>query len=365
MMPSVDVFGNFFAKIVSVPLRYFLACCLLAGLPVSLSASYLEHEDARLFMQEMVSKHQYDAQALQHYLGAAQSQESILKAIARPAEKRLEWHEYRRLFINASRVEKGIEFVGKYDSELRRAEATYGVDRHVIAAIIGVETSYGKNKGSYRVIDALATLAFDYPPRREFFRSELEHYLLMVREQKFDGLEVKGSYAGAMGYGQFMPSSYRHYAVDFTSDGVADLLNNPVDAIGSVANYLRQHRWEPGGAVVERAQIGDVAAVTPFIYTDLKPANTLAELRKHSVQLADSALAGKIKDDDKAKLLRLEGDAGTEYWIALSNFYVITRYNHSSLYAMAVWQLATELANATRSSANAAPQAGGPAQKTP
>lgn len=308
----------------------------------NVAASYLENEDAKLFMQEMQDKYQYDADVLKVFIGSAERQDSILKAIARPAEKRLEWKDYRKLFVNEDRISKGVEFIKKYEKELLRAENEFGVNRYIVAAIIGVETRYGKNKGNYRVIDALATLAFDYPPRSKFFRGELEQFLLMLREQHFDGLELKGSYAGAMGYGQFIPSSYRNFAVDFTGDGVADLLKNPVDAIGSVANYFKQHRWERGGAVTGLAGMGDLD-ISAFLYGDLKPKNTVAELAEQGIHFLSDEGLDNVGSTDKARLLSLEGEAGVEYWITLNNFYVITRYNHSPLYAMAVYQLSEAL----------------------
>jgi membrane-bound lytic murein transglycosylase B len=204
-----------------------------------------------------------------------------------------------------------------------------------------VETYYGRVAGSYRVIDALSTLAFDYPKRSEFFTKELKNYLILTREQGFDPLDLKGSYAGAMGYGQFMPSSYREYAIDFDGDGVADIWNNPVDAIGSVANYFKRHGWRTGEPVVFAA---DAAADVPdelFVQarSDLKPQRTVA-------QFAAAGIVARQEVDPEAlaTAMKFELEDGYEYWLGLHNFYVITRYNHSAMYAMSVYQLSQRLA---------------------
>ena len=203
----------------------------------------------------------------------------------------------------------------------------------LITSIIGVETFYGRNKGSYRVIDSLATLAFDYPPRSKFFSGELEAYLLFVKEQGFDATQVKGSYAGAMGYGQFISSSYRHYAVDFDGDGIVDIVNNPIDAIGSVANYFKMHGWKTGMPVTATAVL-DSNTNRQIASKKLKPKLTVAQLEAEGFRSSV-----KLEQSQKATAMILSGEAGDEAWIGLKNFYVITRYNHSKLYAMAVYQL--------------------------
>lgn len=300
-------------------------------------ADYLENQDAKLFIDEMVEKHQFDKSRLQAIFKQAEKKESILKAISRPAEKRLEWSGYRKIFLSGDRAAKGRAFIDKYREIFNRAEAVYGVPSHIIAAIIGVETRYGQHKGSYRVIDALATLGFDYPPRSKFFRSELEQVLLLSKEQSFEPLDLKGSYAGAMGYGQFIPSSYRHYAVDFDGDQVVDILNNPVDAIGSVANYFKMHKWQANKPVTFKVSVsGD--KYQALLNKKLKPANTLADIKAVGIEIPEGYDLSQA-----AKLQKLQGESGVEYWVTLHNFYVITRYNHSHLYAMAVYQLANEL----------------------
>jgi membrane-bound lytic murein transglycosylase B len=213
------------------------------------------------------------------------------------------------------------------------------VPAQVIVAIIGVETRYGGNKGSFRVIDALSTLGFDYPPRAAFFRKELKEFFLLAREQKQDPLTLIGSYAGAMGYGQFIPSSYRAYAIDYTNDNFADIWNNATDAIGSVANYFKRHGWKQGQPVIVRTRISD-GYDDSILNDSLKPKHTVNSLAEKGYTPV-TPLA-----EQKANAIRLEGKKGTEFWMGLNNYYVITRYNHSRLYAMSVWQLSQKIAQA-------------------
>lgn len=310
---------------------------LTLSLPLLAVADYSDHEQVQAFIDEMVTKNNFDRNELQVIFQDAEKKDSILEAIARPAEKRLDWKAYRKIFLKKDRIDKGKAFIKTHQKNLERAEQTYGVPPHIVAAIIGVETRYGRHKGNYRVIDALSTLAFDYPPRSKFFKSELEQVLLLAREQKFKPLDLKGSYAGAMGYGQFIPSSYRHYAVDFDNDQVADILNNPVDAIGSVANYFSEHKWQPNQPVAFKVELKGEGYLS-LINSKLKPAHTLAEIKAAGVVVPE-----EYELSQNAKLQVLQGAEGEEYWVTLDNFYVITRYNHSHLYAMAVYQLANEL----------------------
>lgn len=308
-------------------------------LPALASANYADHEKAIGFIDKMVSEHGFNKNELQQTFAQASRKESILEAIARPAEKRLEWKGYRKIFLTEDRIKKGLAFIEKNKASLEKAEREYGVPVHVIAAIIGVETRYGRHKGNYRVVDALATLAFDYPPRSKFFTKELEHVFLLSREQGFDALALKGSYAGAMGYGQFIPSSYRHYAVDFDGDKVADILDNPIDAVGSVANYFKMHRWTEGKPVAYRLSKSDLGEnYEKLVQNKLKPTHTIKDFHELGVKVPQN-----LDDSMDARLLVLQGAEGEEYWLTLGNFYVITRYNHSSLYAMAVFQLSEEL----------------------
>jgi len=314
-----------------------LIVVLIFCLPVYSYADYLGNQDTLVFIDEMVKKHQFERGQLQAIFKQAEKKDSIIKAISRPAEKRLEWSGYRKIFITKDRAAKGKAFIKKYQAIFERAEKVYGVPAHVVASIIGVETRYGQHKGSYRVVDALSTLAFDYPPRSKFFKSELEQVLLLAKEQNFKPLELKGSYAGAMGYGQFIPSSYRHYAVDFDGDDIADILNNPVDAIGSVANYFKMHKWHANEPVTFQVEVKG-SEYKSLINKKLKPKNTLAQIKAAGIKIPEQYELSQV-----AKLQELQGESGSEYWVTLHNFYVITRYNHSHLYAMAVFQLAQEL----------------------
>jgi len=313
--------------------------------PADAPSDYLQNPKAKQFMAEINRENAYPADKLKLLLGSAQKMQSILDAISRPAEKTKSWAEYRPIFLTQDRIDKGVEFYHQHADTFQRAEQEFGVSRFIVLAIIGVETRYGNHKGNYRVVDALSTLAFDYPPRSAFFRSELKHFLQLENEAHIDLMTAKGSYAGAMGYGQFIASSYRNFAVDFDNDGHRDLINNPVDAIGSVANYFKQHGWKQGEPVASVARNlaseESSAALNKILQTGPKPT-------KPSLTILDIRNAGLMADTDypdnaKAVALKLDGTAGPEYWIALQNFYVITRYNHSPLYAMAVYQLSEEL----------------------
>ena len=303
--------------------------------------NYESHPATTAVIDELVVEEGFDRDELIQLFAQAERKDSILSAIARPAEKSKPWYEYREIFLNQKREDQGVEFFAKHRVTLERAEREFGVPAEIIVAIIGVETYYGRVAGSYRVLDALSTLAFDYPPRSPFFTSELKNFLILARDQGMDPTELMGSYAGAMGYGQFMPSSYRSYAIDFDNDDIVDIWTNPVDAIGSVANYFKQHGWREGEVVVSPAT---AAADTPdniFVKTrdDLKPARTVA-------QFAADGVVAKMKLDPGAlaTAMKFELKNGYEYWLGLHNFYVITRYNHSSMYAMSVYQLSQRLA---------------------
>ena len=311
----------------------------LSLVSISGVADYTQHQQSTAFVNKMVSEHGFKAQDINVWLQQAERQERILELIARPAEKTKPWYEYREIFLGADRVKQGLEFWQQYQSELSKAEQQFGVPAHVIVAIIGVETRFGRYKGSYRVLDALATLGFDYPPRSKFFRSELEHFFLLSREQGFDPLNLKGSYAGAMGFGQFISSSYRNYAVDFDGDKVADIINNPVDAIGSVANYFKRHGWKTGQPVVAQAKLS--SNTNRSLLSDKpKPQWPLAQLAQQGFSVA-KAVPGS--EGLIAAPFPLQQSDQEEVWLAFNNFYVITRYNHSRLYAMAVHQLSEEI----------------------
>ena len=310
--------------------------CLAVGVHAK-DTHYGDHPKSKLFIDNMVKKHGFDRAYVEKLMASATRKQSILDAIARPAEKTKPWKDYRNLFVTRTRTQQGREFLKQYAKPLARAEREFGVPKEIIAAIIGIETGYGRNKGSYRVVDALATLGFDYPPRSEFFSRELEQYLLLVKEQKFDPEKIRGSYAGAMGYGQFIPSSYRAYAIDFDGDGVANIVDNPIDAIGSVANYFKAHGWKTGAPVTSPASVSGNYNRS-LANKKLKPNHSVAELRKQGYSAKLS-----LADEELVAPIRLVGKNGDEYWLGLKNFYVITRYNRSRLYAMAVYQLSEAL----------------------
>jgi membrane-bound lytic murein transglycosylase B len=303
---------------------------------------YLSHPEATKFIDEIASENRFPEQKLRELLASAEKKQSILDAIARPAEKTKTWAEYRPIFLTQDRIDKGAAFYQQHKQTFIQAEQQYDVSRFIILAIIGVETRYGHHKGNYRVIDSLATLAFDYPPRSTFFRSELKHFLELEKEAGIDLMQAKGSYAGAMGFGQFISSSYRHYAVDFDNDGQRDLINNPVDAIGSVANYFKRHGWQDHKPVASVARFmkspDQQKQLDNIVNTGLKPKLTILDIKQAGL-MADA----NYPANEKATAMRFAGEQGAEYWIGLQNFYVITRYNHSPLYAMAVFQLSEEL----------------------
>lgn len=297
-------------------------------------ADYSQRDDVQQFIDDMVEKHGFSRDDLIAKFASAKKLEGVLEAIAKPAERVLTWKDYRPIFITEKRINRGNQFLDENRETLRRAEKEFGVPAEIITAIIGVETYYGRLTGKTQVFDSLVTLGFDYPPRARFFRSELEQFLLLTREEDVDINVIRGSYAGAMGMPQFISSSYRHYAIDFDGDGKRDLWNNTADAIGSVANYFKVHGWEPGDQVVIRARLNGSIEETR---NKLKPHTRITDLVKKGVK-------PEVRLDPglKATVITLKGDNGNEYWLGLDNFYVITRYNHSALYAMAVYQLSLE-----------------------
>ena len=297
-------------------------------------ADYRDHPSADALIDRVAAKG-IDRMWLEAALSQATRQESILKAISRPAEKSKPWSEYQDIFLTDRRAKEGIEFWRENKVALDRVSRETGVPSEIIVAIIGVETYYGRITGGYRVIDALSTLAFDYPRRSPFFTKELEVFLALAYESGLPLAEMKGSYAGAMGLGQFMPSSYMAYAKDYEDDGVIDIWLNPNDAVMSVANYFVAHGWRPGGEVILAADFsGDVSVFEG----GLKPNQTIAELAESGLSAVGPADPSAV-----ATPIKFEGKGGDEYWLGLHNFYVITRYNHSAMYAMAVFQLSQAL----------------------
>ena len=294
-------------------------------------------------MDRMVKEYGFEAKQVRELLAQAEKKQAILDAIARPAEKTKPWYEYRKIFLDNDRVQQGVVFWQENAATLNEAAERYGVDPSIIVAIIGVETRYGRHMGNYRVIDALATLGFDYPPRATFFRGQLEQLFLLAREQNQDPLALKGSYAGAMGFGQFIPSSFRHFARDHDGDGVADIWNNRQDAIASVANYFKAHGWQTGQPVFVRAKVSGKVDEAQVNATG-RPQHSVAELKKKGIEPVSTTEA-----DLPASLLSYEQEQGPEYWLGFNNFYVITRYNRSQLYAMAAWQLSEAIKEARAS----------------
>tara|TARA_R110002072_G_scaffold213_15_gene1591 strand:- start:428 stop:1423 length:996 start_codon:yes stop_codon:yes gene_type:complete len=325
----------------SLRLKVFVVLACLWPTLSCAGDNYGGHPAAAAVVDELVVEEGFDREQLMQLFARAERKDSILTAISRPAEKSKPWYEYREIFLNDKREEQGVEFYHKHRVTLERAEREFGVPAEIIVAIIGVETYYGRVAGSYRVLDALSTLAFDYPPRSPFFTAELKNFLILTRDQGMDPTELVGSYAGAMGYGQFMPSSYRSYAIDFDNDDIVDIWTNPVDAIGSVANYFKQHGWREGEVVVSAATVAADTPDTIFVKSreDLKPVRTVA-------QFAADGVVAKMQLDPNAlaTAMKFELKDGYEYWLGLHNFYVITRYNHSSMYAMSVYQLSQRLA---------------------
>lgn len=309
-----------------------LGLLLVGLLPSLLLADYVERQDVQAFATTFAKEQNLKVDEILAVLAQAKKQQSIIDAISRPAERVLTWADYRKIFIEQKRLDKGIIFWQQYKDVLAKVEAKYQVPAQMIVAIIGVETRYGAITGNYRVLDALMTLGFDYPKRGKFFRKQLKELLLLAKEQNLPVDELKGSYAGAMGYGQFIPSSYRAYAVDYDGDKVADIWNNPEDALASVANYFSEHKWRYGDLVAVKLVPQKIDSA--LFSSSLKPNHKVKTLRAKGVRIP-----AEIADTATVSLMQLEGVNGTEHWLGFHNFYVITRYNHSSMYALAAWQL--------------------------
>ena len=292
--------------------------------------------DLLAFVDEVAAKHGFEREALMSLLGQAESRPSILRAIAKPAERTLRWDEYRGKFLVERRIERGSELYGQRRAELERAQATTGVPVDVILGIVGVETFFGENIGKHRVLDALATLAFDYPPRQKFFRAELEQYLVMAREEGLDPTVPVGSYAGAMGLPQFMPSSFRAYALDGDEDGRRDLWKDWADVFLSVGNYLKVHGWRAGEPIAVPADAS--GANLDGLDGKLALSETVGSLRRRGLKFETT-----LPDSTPAMLVPLTVAGGTEYRVGFANFYAITRYNRSVLYASAVSDLAAAI----------------------
>ena len=323
--------------------KFICVCAIWALAITATQGRELNPQAIEAFVAEMVAKHDFDPRELTDILQQAKRSERILKAMSRPAEKAKPWHEYRKHFLTQERISGGIEFWNLNADTLIQASETYGVPAEISVAIIGVETAYGRIVGRDRVVDALTTLAFHYPnknaKRMTYFRAQLRHLFLMSREQNLDPLSLLGSYAGAMGIPQFMPESYRKYAVDFNNDGNRNIWQDRIDAIGSVANYLKSHGWDRGKPIVISA-VASVDDAQGLLSDNLKPHRRISEYNSLGIQPS----AGT--NDALAALFMLEGEAAPEYWLALNNFYVIMRYNPRTKYAMAVVKLAKAIRDA-------------------
>jgi membrane-bound lytic murein transglycosylase B len=321
--------------------------CLLGllcwALP-SWAGSYTQHPLTLAFIDKMVAQHQFDRAALLALFSQAEKKQGILDAIAKPAEKAKPWFEYRKIFLTDERIAQGVQFWQENQDTLRQVESQYAVPAKMIVAIIGVETGYGRNMGRHRVIDALSTLAFDYPPRSEFFTKELEAFLVLTRKEQKSPLQLLGSYAGAMGYGQFMPSSVRNFAVDFDGDGVVDIWQNKRDAIASVANYFKQSGWQYQAPVFVRAKKSTDYPESQMS-SKAKPNKPLRDLIRQGFVPLNGDYPGQLL----AEPLSYTVESGFEYWLGFNNFYVITRYNRSHMYALAAWQLGEAIEAARKS----------------
>jgi membrane-bound lytic murein transglycosylase B len=309
------------------------------------SCNATEHPGSEEFIQRAVSENGLEASEVRELLQGAEYKQSIIDAISRPAEGKA-WHEYRPIFLTEKRINEGVEFWRQNSELIAETAKKYGVDEEVIVSIIGVETFYGRITGGYRTLDALVTLSFYYPDnlssdRSPFFSSELMHYLELAREENLPADEITGSYAGAMGMGQFMPSSYREYAVDFDADGSRDLWRSTPDVVGSVANYLHRHGWQPGQPVTRRAIAMKDAAFDEISRRNFKPTLTVAEWDEKGFKSSN-----ELSPDLPAAVIRLKEENRYRYWLTFQNFYVITRYNRSPKYAMAVFDLGREISKA-------------------
>lgn len=319
--------------------------CHAAESRTELPAESLAEKQA--FVQDMVERHGFARPALERALRETKFIGSIIRAMNAPSTA-LPWHEFRARHVNDARIAGGLKFWTEHADVLQRAATTYQVPPEIIVATIGIETMFGRLTGNVNVLDALTTLAFGYPRRADFFRGELEQFLLLSRENGWKLNAVKGSFAGAIGVPQFIPSSYRKYAVDFDADGHRDL-RQVADAIGSVANYYRQFGWQQGGTVVVPVDVGGTT-LEPLLAAGLAPHTTVAEFRKRGVVPLEP-----VADEALATLIATETEIGTRYWLGLNNFYVITRYNRSINYAMVVHELALTLRQQRLRAAGAAP----------
>ncbi len=327
-----------------------LALLIFASPATAADKTYVDlgQKNVVAFIDEMVNTHDFDRDALASLLAKAEIKATIIKKISTPAERTFTWGEYRKIFITKERVNAGATFWRDNKEMLGRIQLETGVPIEMLVGIIGVETYFGRITGKDRVIDALATLAFEYPKRSAFFTKELREFLILAREEELDPLTPMGSYAGAMGRPQFMPSSFRAYAVDSTGDGKRDIWNNWADVSGSIANYFLAHKWRVDEAVATQATLSSTwKGAVPEPANALTVTDTVESLSKKGVMFATDLCA-----DSKGQLLTYEGDDGIEHWVGFHNFFVITKYNRSVMYALAVHQLGQQISSKVNADAS-------------
>jgi membrane-bound lytic murein transglycosylase B len=356
----------------AITLAAFLAASAAPAAPATVPQSYAGRPDVSAFIDELVADYGFDARTLRRFFAKVRYQGSVINAMSRPVLEPPKWYQYAPQFLSGSRIDGGVAFWRANAATLERAQNEFGVPAEIVVAIIGVETFYGRNAGSYRVADALTTLAFDYPRRAEYFRKELKQFLLQTREQKISPFAPKGSYAGAQGLPQFMPSSLRDYAVDYDNDGKIDLAADVDDAVGSVANYLAWHGWQTGEPVMKPASIDvdkrdDIERMLDGGISDRRALESwqrdgvsVTGIRESASGTRESSgipesppgigeSAPSIPESpgaDSVGVLMLEEEGEPSYWVVFNNWYVLTRYNRSRLYASAVWTLAQEVKRA-------------------
>ena len=341
-------------------MKYFFT--ILLFLSNDIFADYSKHPDAKEVIETLVQDHGFEKSYVIKVLESAKRQEKILQSISSPAEFTWTWERYKKLFIEDKRIINGKKFIKENKSLFDQVEKEFGVPREIITSILGVETRYGKIKGSYRVLDSLATLGFDFPRRSKFFKSELVQFFILTRENNLDINLIQGSYAGAMGYGQFISSSYRAYAIDYDGDGYADLFNSVPDAVASIANYLKKHGWKRDGVIVKKVQLNNVSKVYKFpsdskkfiplqysegykeSYTIQEGDSLLSIAIKNNLKLQDLMTMNSIKDKNLIKVGQtiMLSKPKNLYFIGDDNFIAITKYNRSHFYAKAVYDLSLE-----------------------
>ena len=317
----------------------WLLLCLLPGCALANESPvpYIERPEVRAWAEQVANEHGLSSERIQKLIAECQRQAQVIASAQRPAESK-PWHWYRNIFLTSDRINRGRTYLRKHADLLREAERAYQVPPEVITAIIAAESNFGRNTGAHPVLDTLVTLGFDYSPRGEFFRQQLEQLFLLEREAGLDIQDLRGSWAGALGQAQFIPSSYRHFAVDGDQDGRRDLWDSPADIIFSIANYFKKHHWRPDEPVAEliHPENPDQVPLSKALLPDIP-----------SERLAASGIMLQNPTAEPVAVHRFENSKSPEYWVGYHNFYVITRYNHSALYALMIHQLSQALQNAS------------------